>query len=33
MLRVLFDMVAAQKTLAPPDLGEGGRETLPVVLL
>lgn len=28
MLRVLFDMVATQKTLASPDLGEGGRHCL-----
>lgn len=25
MLRVPFDMVVTQKTLTPPDLGEGGR--------
>lgn len=25
MLTALFDSVATQKTLAPPDLGEGGR--------
>lgn len=28
MLRVLFDMGATQKTLTPPDLGEGGRHCL-----